>query len=80
MLCIDAVLYFLLTIYFDNVIQGEFGTSKPLWFCLSPAYWRDKRIKVVYVGDNENEEYIEVERNSDYEPIPEEFRTKVALR
>lgn len=79
MLLVDAVLYFLLTIYFDNIIQGEYGTAKPFWFCLSPAYWMDKRSRTTYESEHPNDD-VEIERNSDYEPVPEELNSKIALR
>jgi hypothetical protein len=33
MMVLDAVLYLLLAWYLDNVIPGEFGTPKPIFFC-----------------------------------------------
>lgn len=79
MLTIDSVLYYLLTVYFDNVIQGEYGTAKPFWFFLSPSYWSEKRSKKkssdIYVSDSDP-----METNSDYETMPQEFDSRIALR
>lgn len=79
MLLVDAILYFLLTIYFDNVIQGEYGTAKPFWFCLSPSYWTDKKTIKIYESEHGHDE-VEMSGNADYEPVSEEFNSKIALR
>jgi hypothetical protein len=78
MLIVDGILYFLLTIYFDNVIQGEFGRAKPLWFFLSPSYWRKKSNLTNYSMSNSSD--IEMELGEDCEPISDEFKDKVALK
>lgn len=81
MLLVDAVLYFLLTIYFDNVIQGEYGTAKPFWFCLSPAYWVDKKgKKYTFVIEQDMDNLSETKDNLDYEPVGPEMNSKIALR
>ena len=78
MLLIDGFIYFLITLYLDNVIQGEYGTAKPFWFCLSPSYWIDKRKKSNYqvYGEDAN---IELD-NSDYEHVPDDYKSRVALK
>lgn len=78
MLIVDGILYFLLTIYFDNVIQGEYGRAKPLWFFLSPSYWRKKSNLTNYSMSNSSD--IEMELGEDCEPISDEFKDKVALK
>lgn len=82
MLLVDGFLYFLLTIYFDNVIQGEYGTAKPFWFCLSPAYWMDRNVKKSskYESSSDNADHLELENNADYEQVPVELNSKIALR
>lgn len=40
MLAVDAVLYFLLAIYLDNVMASEYGQRRNPFFCLMPSYWR----------------------------------------
>lgn len=78
MLIVDCVLYFMLTIYFDNVIQGEYGRAKPFWFFLSPSYWSNGRKDHVYVEVVDNG--LEMETNSDYETVSDEIKPKVALK
>ncbi|EFJ52653.1 hypothetical protein VOLCADRAFT_85850 [Volvox carteri f. nagariensis] len=31
--------YFLLAVYFDNIMPNEFGVSKPFYYFLDPGYW-----------------------------------------
>lgn len=76
MLLVDGALYFLLTMYFDNVIQGEYGTAKPFWFFLNPAYWKEKQNSKVFT-ENSN---VQSAQNADFEPVPDELKPKIALR
>lgn len=39
MFVLDSVLYLVLAWYFDNIYSGEFGVSKPFYFCFTPSYW-----------------------------------------
>ncbi len=77
MLCIDGAVYFLLAIYFDQVIQSEYGRAKPLLFFLSPSYWFDTKRETELKNDENN---MELEGNPDYEPISNDFRSNVGLR
>jgi len=78
MLLVDGVLYFCLTLYFDNVIQGEYGRAKSFYFFLTPSYWLNRRKKLQ--GDLQfAEEGLNV-KNDDCEEISEDFKNKIALR
>nr|APD26543.1 ATP-binding cassette transporter subfamily A member 5 X2 protein [Brachionus koreanus] len=75
MLIADGVLYFILTLYFENVIQGEYGRSKSPIFFLKPSFWL-KRKKY----DNETN-FSEINNfQLDCEPVGDEFKDKIALK
>ncbi|KNC77159.1 hypothetical protein, variant, partial [Sphaeroforma arctica JP610] len=40
MLLIDTVLYFLITMYLDNVFPGTYGIPQKWYYFVSPTYWR----------------------------------------
>ncbi|XP_078349015.1 cholesterol transporter ABCA5-like isoform X2 [Oculina patagonica] len=40
MLIVDAILYFLLALYFDAVIPAEYGPRKPPHFIFMPSFWK----------------------------------------
>jgi hypothetical protein len=77
MLFIDGVVYFLLAIYFDQVIQSEYGRAKPFLFFLSPSYWFDTKRDREFTSDENN---LELENNEAYEPISDELKSQVGLR
>nr|QNH67926.1 ATP-binding cassette transporter subfamily A member 5 X3 [Brachionus plicatilis] len=75
MLIADGIIYFLLTIYFDNVIQGEYGRAKSPIFFLKPSFWfNQKRIE-----DKTKLTEVNV-RQQDCEPVNDEFKNKIALK
>ncbi|PVU98300.1 hypothetical protein BB559_001689 [Furculomyces boomerangus] len=37
---INGLVYLVITWYMDNVVPNHYGASKPLYFFLSPKYWR----------------------------------------
>ena len=78
MLLVDSVLYFVLAIYFENVLPGEYGVAKPPWFFLMPSYWKDSN------GRNHSfithDHHIELEAGENSEAIGDEFRDKLALK
>ncbi len=86
MLVVDMILYFVLTIYLENVIQGEYGTAKPLLYFLSPSYWFDRidsnRSKSEYSLNltKVNESEFEMEEEVCCEEMPPEFEKKIGLR
>ena len=78
MLLVDGIVYFALAIYFDNVIQSEYGHAKPLLFFLYPSFWCDKSKKRLVFDSVEND--LEIRGNMDNEPISLELRDKVGLK
>ena len=79
MLALDGVIYFLLTIYFDNVIQGEYGRAKPFYYFIMPSYWFSQK-KGLYEDILGDENTMELRADSDCEEISDDFKNKVALR
>ena len=82
MLVVDGVLYFLLAIYLENVLPGEYGVAKPPWFFLMPSYWLDKKKRRGSTARNplvDNQD-IELEVGENSEPITDDFKDKLALR
>lgn len=79
MLFIDGVLYFLLTLYFDNVIQGEYGRAKSFYFFLRPSYWLNKSRKI-QKDVNFAEQTLAIKNDSDCEEISDDFKNNLALR
>lgn len=85
MLFVDMVFYFVLTIYLENVIQGEYGTSKSLLFFLSPSYWLDKRDTNLTLSnrnfDSFDSDQGEIEmQEAFFEPVPPEFENRIGFR
>jgi ABC-type transport system involved in cytochrome bd biosynthesis fused ATPase/permease subunit len=84
MLIVDCVLYFLLAVYLDNVIQGEYGRARPIWFFLMPSYWLNRgtyyKEKTYMKNPIDIEQDLEMRNDSDIEPITDEFKDKVALK
>ncbi|XP_033748206.1 ATP-binding cassette sub-family A member 5-like isoform X2 [Pecten maximus] len=77
MLLVDALLYFFLAAYLDNVLPGEFGARHKPWYLFMPSYWCTKGDddlallnKVEYAEGNE--EFVE--------SVPEDLRDKTAVR
>ncbi|GAX81954.1 hypothetical protein CEUSTIGMA_g9382.t1 [Chlamydomonas eustigma] len=53
--------YFLLAIYFDNILPNEFNVRRPLWYPLLPSYWfptLEGTPSLKNVGNNLNSPYI----------------------
>nr|QUF59433.1 ATP-binding cassette transporter Abca5 [Brachionus angularis] len=76
MLFIDAILYYLLTIYFENVIQGEYGRAQNFLFFLRPSFWSAK----IHNKKLSNEDWLELNGDENYEPVDSSFDNKIALR
>lgn len=87
MLLVDMVLYFLLTIYLENVIQGEYGTAKSLLFFLYPSYWSEKREKAKtklsfrtpFSESSSGKNEFELQEDI-CEEVPPEFADKIGIR
>ena len=78
MLIVDGILYFILAIYFENVLPGEYGVAKSPWFFLMPSYWKDtKKRDGSFIAYDQN---IELEAGENSEAVAEEFKDKLALK
>lgn len=51
MMAFDAVFYFFLSWYTDQIVPGQFGVSKNPFFLLFPSYWSGL-IDLVRGGDS----------------------------
>lgn len=40
----QVVVYFLLAVYLDNVIDDANGVGQPLWYFLQPSYWVPRKV------------------------------------
>ncbi|CAF1026035.1 unnamed protein product [Brachionus calyciflorus] len=74
MLILDGFLYFLLAIYFDNVIQGEFGRAKSYLFFLKSSFWKRKKN---FLNETILDDVEILDENN--EQIGDEFKNKIAL-
>uniref|UniRef100_F6TE27 ABC transporter domain-containing protein n=1 Tax=Ciona intestinalis TaxID=7719 RepID=F6TE27_CIOIN len=71
-LSVDIVLYFMLTLYFDNVIPSEYGQRNSIIFCLLPSFWcPSKSVKT-------HEEFSN-DVTSDREAVDDDFLGKEAV-
>uniref|UniRef100_A0A8C3L714 ABC transporter domain-containing protein n=1 Tax=Chrysolophus pictus TaxID=9089 RepID=A0A8C3L714_CHRPC len=78
-LTFDSVLYMLLAVYFDKVLQGKYGIPAPPLFCLKPSYWMRSRRGFPGEG-HRGAGSLEEPPGDDVEPVPLEFRGKEAIR
>ncbi|XP_038064464.1 ATP-binding cassette sub-family A member 10-like [Patiria miniata] len=76
MLAIDTALYFLLAVYFDNVIPGNYGQHKPPWFCFMPSYWR----KGSNTGVSSPLDFDRFDARKDVEKVSPEMRATTGIR
>ncbi|KAL4239790.1 ATP-binding cassette sub- A member 5 [Mactra antiquata] len=93
MLIVDAVLYFILAIYLDNVIPGEYGPKQPPWYIFMKSYWcRRSRISVSSSFHNDGynstrhiaingDNYVADGDDDDgnVEKVPDDMKDKVAV-
>ncbi|XP_069511180.1 ATP-binding cassette sub-family A member 9-like [Ambystoma mexicanum] len=79
MLVLNAVLYMLLAMYFDQVLPNTYGRRQSPFFFLKSSYWcRHKQQGMELVADDEEGDSG---GGSDYiEPVLPEFRGKEAIR
>nr|XP_006816829.1 PREDICTED: ATP-binding cassette sub-family A member 5-like [Saccoglossus kowalevskii] len=78
-LSVDIVLYLVLAVYFDNVIPGEYGQRKPIFFCFMPSYWKRRETRV----DTECTSFLTASVNSihaEIEPVSAGLQSKVGIR
>jgi len=45
-LLLNTVIYFILCLYFDNIIPNVYGNRKPLYYFLLPSYWKNKNVYI----------------------------------
>ncbi|XP_059141174.1 cholesterol transporter ABCA5-like [Physella acuta] len=78
MLVVDTILYLILTIYFDNVIPGEYGVRySPVYF-LKASYWCSSTVKEESLRLMSTSEHKLLAH--DVEPIAKDMEEKVGLR
>ena len=56
LLIADFIIYFLLALYFDNVLPSPSGSSLPLYYFLTPDYWTGRHSFSASDRDRENED------------------------
>ena len=66
----------MLTVYFDNVIQGEYGHARPFYYFLMPSYWFGR--KKIY--DTSNLVQIEIMNDENREEISDDLKNKEVLK
>ncbi|XP_012588530.1 PREDICTED: ATP-binding cassette sub-family A member 9 isoform X2 [Condylura cristata] len=78
MLIFDALLYLVLTLYFDKILPTEYGHRHSPWFFLKSSFWfQHKRVDHVTL---ENETDSNSSSNDSFEPVSPEFHGKEAIR
>ncbi|XP_052276886.1 ABC-type organic anion transporter ABCA8B-like isoform X3 [Dreissena polymorpha] len=82
MLFVDSVLYFLLAIYLDNVIPGEYGSRYPPWYIFMPSYWCHALggQSSNQFGNPVNTEASNTGSSENIEIVPREMRQNVGVR
>jgi len=68
MLCVDTVVYTIMTWYFDAVLPGVFGTPQPFYFPFTRWYWCGYSSSVVNVDDTEADLPDYGDRSARFEP------------
>ncbi|KAG8505134.1 ATP-binding cassette sub-family A member 9 [Galemys pyrenaicus] len=78
MLIFDALLYLVLTLYFDKILPAEYGHRHSPWFFLKSSFWfQPQRVDHVAL---ENETDSNSLSNDSFEPVSPEFHGKEAIR
>ncbi|NXS10345.1 ABCA5 protein, partial [Neodrepanis coruscans] len=78
LLVLDSIFYLLVAVYLDQVIPGEFGLRRTLFFFLKPSFWSKHRKNYKELsesGINGSLSFSEI-----VEPMPSEFQGKEAIR
>ncbi|KAH0629331.1 hypothetical protein JD844_011316 [Phrynosoma platyrhinos] len=78
LLALDSMLYLLLAVYLDQVIPGEYGLRRSIFFFLKPSFWtkRTRNYKELFESSiNGNVDFNEI-----IEPVSSEFQGKEAIR
>uniref|UniRef100_A0A8C5V606 ATP binding cassette subfamily A member 9 n=1 Tax=Microcebus murinus TaxID=30608 RepID=A0A8C5V606_MICMU len=78
MLVFDALLYLVLTLYFDKILPTEYGHRRsPLFFLKSSFWYQHQRANHVVL---ENEIDSDPSSNDSFEPVSPEFHGKEGIR
>ncbi|EGC35447.1 hypothetical protein DICPUDRAFT_94555 [Dictyostelium purpureum] len=84
---LDILLYCFIIWYLDNIISGEYGTSKPWYFFLTKDYWLKNSKTIDYestLGNNGNQDIEEYPTDKDpsicIRNLRKEFKTGDGLR
>ncbi|XP_058417428.1 ATP-binding cassette sub-family A member 9 [Diceros bicornis minor] len=78
MLVFDALLYLILTLYFDKILPTEYGHRHSPWFFLKSSFWFQRQ-RADHVA-LENEIDSDSSSNDSCEPVSQEFHGKEAIR
>ena len=79
-LIVDIILYFLMAIYFENIIPGTLGYRLKPYFFLLPGYWGYPDMKCLAKNKKKVTTAEPFAISSDVEPISREFAGKDALK
>eukprot|EP01113_Clastostelium_recurvatum_P037818 TRINITY_DN556_c1_g1_i1.p1 TRINITY_DN556_c1_g1~~TRINITY_DN556_c1_g1_i1.p1 ORF type:complete len:1777 (-),score=529.48 TRINITY_DN556_c1_g1_i1:1681-6783(-) len=85
MIWFDAVWYMVLAWYLDQVMPGEFGTSRGALFFLKRSYWRnvlqgeENEDEIASKGVEMNEMYDMSKFRADIEQVPDAMRSRCAV-
>ncbi|XP_071963813.1 cholesterol transporter ABCA5-like [Antedon mediterranea] len=79
MLSVDALLYFLLAVYFDNVIPSEYGQTKDPFFCFRPSFWSSKE-QYRQVRHNSTASVAQNDHEDDVEEVPPDVKGRQCIR
>uniref|UniRef100_A0A8C9DDQ7 ATP binding cassette subfamily A member 9 n=1 Tax=Prolemur simus TaxID=1328070 RepID=A0A8C9DDQ7_PROSS len=78
MLIFDALLYLVLTLYFDKILPTEYGHQRSPFFFLKSSFWfQHQRVNHVVL---ENEIDSDPSSNDSFEPVSPEFHGKEGIR
>lgn len=90
MLIVDSILYFLLAMYFDNVIPGEYGPRQKPWFLFTREFWcsgrKGKAMNVDmdsnYLFNRDYGSFISSDESDidSVEPVPASMKSHLAVR
>ncbi|XP_030064363.1 cholesterol transporter ABCA5 [Microcaecilia unicolor] len=77
-LVVDTAIYLLLAVYLDQILPGEYGLRRTLFFFLKPSYWSKRRKYYSELDETTVSRSLGV--GEMVESISSEFRGKEAIR
>ena len=81
MLLVDTVLYFLLALYFDAVISGEYSQRRPPYFIFTLSFWKSIcGKKEQWKAPSRQLSPIVEEASQDIEAMPAELQGNEVIR